>query len=305
MRILYGIGILVSAGSAAYVLYVLAANEAWQIDRPTAYALGWRVAAGALVYALSSVFLGAAWWRLLDWAGEAVVHRGLCHGIYGRAQLAKYIPGNVFSFVGRQVLGRRAGFSHWGLAAASILEIVGQISAAGIIGLIGYQSSWTLPVGYRVSILLLAPAGVVASVFLAVVMLRKLNRSERPAFLKRTVTDFARLALIFGLYIPFFVIGGTVLWLLVGAVADGHGAEWTYVLSISAAAWLLGFVVPGAPGGIGVRDAFLIVGLTPVVGGFAASAATIAFRIVTVLGDILYFLISHAFPMRAPGRIED
>jgi uncharacterized membrane protein YbhN (UPF0104 family) len=286
------------------VLYEIVENQVWQIDRADAYALGWRVGAGAFVYAISSVLLGAAWWRLLAWAGETIAHKGICHGIYGRAQLAKYVPGNVFSFVGRQVLGHRAGLSHWGLAAASVLEIAGQLLAAGLIGMTGYRTSWHLPAGHGLPLLTLLLIAALLAACLAVVVLRKRENAASLKFMQRPVKDYVRLVIIFGLYVPFFVIAGTILWFVIQGVADHSRIEWTYVLSISAVAWLLGFVVPGAPGGIGVRDAILIVGLTPAIGGYAASAATVAYRVVTVLGDILYFLVSHALPVEAPKPID-
>lgn len=42
------------------------------------------------------------------------------------------------------------------------------------------------------------------------------------------------------------------------AVASGVAK----LIGIEAAAWLVGFVVPGAPGGLGVREAVLIAGLS-------------------------------------------
>lgn len=304
-RALYVMGIVITVACAGYVLYELIENEVWRVDRETFYALGWYVPAAALVYAVTSISLGAAWWRLLRWSGEPVSERAICHGIYGRSQLAKYVPGNVFSFVGRQVLGRRAGFSHRGLAVASVLEIAGQVLSAGMIMLIGSQFSSTPEVDYTVQISLLGIAGFAVAVALTLVTLRKLAKTANQPLLKRTVLDFAHLMLNFSIYILFFLVGGTLLWVILTVIADHRAIEWTYVLSVGAAAWILGFIVPGAPGGIGVRDALLIAGLAPIVGGPAATIATIAYRIVTVIGDIVYFLISYAFPIRKTDRIEE
>jgi len=54
--------------------------------------------------------------------------------------------------------------------------------------------------------------------------------------------------------------------------------------------WLVGFVVPGAPGGIGVREAVFIILLAPLVGEANALTYSIAVRLVTIGGDILFYL---------------
>jgi uncharacterized membrane protein YbhN (UPF0104 family) len=59
------------------------------------------------------------------------------------------------------------------------------------------------------------------------------------------------------------------------------------VAAALAGAWIVGFVIPGASAGIGVREAAVILLLSPAVG--AANAAVIAtiYRIVTAGGDAL------------------
>jgi len=56
-------------------------------------------------------------------------------------------------------------------------------------------------------------------------------------------------------------------------------------------AWAVGFVTPGAPAGIGVREALLLVVLSPTLGAADASLLTLALRVATTLGDILCFAI--------------
>ena len=58
-------------------------------------------------------------------------------------------------------------------------------------------------------------------------------------------------------------------------------------------AWLAGFIIPGAPGGIGVREAVLIFFVTPIIGEPQSIAVAIALRFVTLLGDVCFFVISE------------
>jgi hypothetical protein len=60
-------------------------------------------------------------------------------------------------------------------------------------------------------------------------------------------------------------------------------------------AWLIGFATPGSPAGLGVREAVLITLLdSPSIEDTLLVAVLIS-RIVTVLGDMLFFAISSLF----------
>ena len=52
-----------------------------------------------------------------------------------------------------------------------------------------------------------------------------------------------------------------------------------------ALAWLLGYVMPGAPAGVGVRETVLVIGLGPALGEADALVVALAYRFVTVLVD--------------------
>ena len=81
------------------------------------------VVAGAVLYAALSLLLSGAWQTILARAGAgAPVSLRTCYEVYGRSQIAKYVPGNVFHFVGRQLLGRSAGWAQGAIALSSVVE---------------------------------------------------------------------------------------------------------------------------------------------------------------------------------------
>ena len=55
-------------------------------------------------------------------------------------------------------------------------------------------------------------------------------------------------------------------------------------------AWLIGFITPGAPGGIGVREASVLVTTSAIMGPGPALLFAAATRIVTLGGDALFAL---------------
>ena len=95
---------------------------------------------GALLYALLSVLLALAWWWLAGIYGpRPSVRAG--YAVYARSQLAKYLPGNAFHYVSRQLLGRRAGLSHPALVASGLLEMGSLLLAAVLLAGVGLSSA--------------------------------------------------------------------------------------------------------------------------------------------------------------------
>ena len=61
-------------------------------------------------------------------------------------------------------------------------------------------------------------------------------------------------------------------------------------------AWLVGYVVIGAPGGLGVREAAYVALLQPFVGDIGTLAAiALTLRLVTVMGDALFSALAIVY----------
>ena len=99
------------------------------------------------------------------------------------------------------------------------------------------------------------------------------------------------LLICFFLYFVNFLNLGLILELIALRLFDADGHNILALSSIFATAWIAGFVTPGAPGGLGVREAVLLSALIPVYGPAAAVGMAIVLRIVTTLGDGAAFLV--------------
>ena len=75
------------------------------------------VASSSVVYAVLTLPLAAAWAILLARAPGANFVSAV--EVFGRFQIAKYIPGNVFHLVGRQLLGVTKGWPQGAVAVAN------------------------------------------------------------------------------------------------------------------------------------------------------------------------------------------
>jgi len=89
---------------------------------------------GAVGLTVVFYFVLALSWAIMiqkkGWKGSDL---SIALSIYARNSILKYIPGNVFHFIGRNVSGRRLGRGHVRLAGATLFEIVFSIISAVLI----------------------------------------------------------------------------------------------------------------------------------------------------------------------------
>src|SRR6267143_6366547 len=85
--------------------------------------------------------LGVIAWVILLRGGSIALPFKQAYSIMGKAQIAKYLPGNVFHFFGRITVGNRAGLPAEAIVLSMGVEtIIVAVTAAGI-SLIGLSLS--------------------------------------------------------------------------------------------------------------------------------------------------------------------
>jgi hypothetical protein len=261
----------------------LALRHAADLPTPPSGSLAFAGMAGSVVLHLLTLVAGGAAWKLLLAACGAPARLRLALGIHLFSQPAKYLPGNVGQLAGRVALGRRHGLSLSPLLRTLALEAAGVIAAAAVcllaalaVGEIepppGLPPAWALGA--------LTAAGLAVA---AVVLARKSPRS---------VPDLSGALL---LYLGIFGIYGLSALLLLRTLL-GHPAEIGLLACAGAfaAGWIGGFFTPGAPAGLGVREAILVTLLSPSLGPEMALGLAVAFRVVTTLGDGAGFALGAA-----------
>lgn len=65
------------------------------------------------------------------------------------------------------------------------------------------------------------------------------------------------------------------------------------IIVTSAAAWIAGFITPGAPAGVGIREAILVLSLTQLFDASLAVIVTFMYRLITVVGDFTFLVSSR------------
>lgn len=258
---------------------------------------GWDIAgvtlASAVLYGCAVAFMGLLWSLLLRPPHQALdaTRTRLVVAGYMKGMFAKYLPGNVFHYAARHALGRQLGISHAHLTTAAAVEIMMQLGASSfIIVLMGQPVLEQLLPGLpRVPpwLALLIPTVAVA--------IASLPRPSKLRWFPRL--PVLRMAAAFCGYVGFYVMfGGLFTGLLTWA--SGTPADPTRVIPTASLAWLVGFVVPGAPAGAGLREAALALANGERHASQATLAAIMLFRLATMGGDFLAFAASWLLSLR-------
>lgn len=245
------------------------------------------VTASAFAYATIVQLCALAWRLLLAAVDDPSLSVGQALAICGRAQIYKYLPSNVLHMVGRYSLSRKAGASNRALAFAQIAELLTIVLAAAAISALFARAILVHAFDrHRVDSpacgdALVTGGLVVLAISVAVAVYLRMARRGRRALVG--------VALAFILYVLFFIGSGLLVVLLCRSLSDA--SVMAELIGIGAVAWLVGFVVPGAPGGLGVRETVLITGLsTAGIPTTEATAVALGYRFVTVVGDCLVLL---------------
>lgn len=246
-----------------------------QLDWSALAAWQWAALGGlSLVYGASNLLLVAAWRNLLGLAGYKT-SAVWAFEIYGKSQVAKYMPGNIFHLAGRQALGMASGAPPAALAKSIFWELVLLACAGACVACFSLPLVWP------------SVTASLATVIAAIVLIAGLmvvRNYCRPGFASALLWQIVFLAVAGFLF--------AVILTMLGAAEHRGVAGWIQVVGAYALAWLAGFVMPGAPAGLGIREVVLLLLLGRTVSEGGLLTAVVLSRAVTAIGDMLFFAAS-------------
>jgi hypothetical protein len=292
------LGVLALAASLAY-LGATAVRHAASFPQVAWSSRAVAALAGAMGLYLIIVLAGSAAWYLLLRSTGATAPLIAVLTIWGRAQAGKYLPGNIGQYLGRAALAWQHGIPVHQSALTLVFETIGLVVTAAACALLAglRGSSAGSPLDDPWKIALLATGAVAVPFLLAHVLERWFPEAlrKRLGVARLPVPSVPTLGACLALYAVCFVCGGLSFELLArGLFGAGSAASWAWVIPAFALSWVAGFVTPGAPAGLGVREALLVGATAPLYGPGAALSTALALRVVTVLGDGIAFLAGTA-----------
>lgn len=262
-----------------------------------------RVHPSALLLVASVLVLVVA--RLLDCEGWHRLMAGFGRDRIGNvrvftvAELFRYLPGGVAHFGARYRLARAEGVAPADVVALSTVDLALRLGV-GVLSFVVAISVWPgVPRQYVWLALVLLPA-LAAAASPAVVgrclalAQRKLNREVTPVELsQRTVVGASAWFTVSSL------ARGAAVWLALAAVTPMTPRDVVPVTGAAALAWVVGVVVPFAPGGLGVREATAVALLVTFVTLDVATFAALFSRAGIIVAE---FVVAGAVAAAARGR---
>lgn len=251
------------------------------------------LAAVACLFAVSAMQLVARWTLLIAY-GYPLSWRIQLPAAWV-PQLGKYVPGGIASVGGAVILLRKHGVpAAIGLTVALLLDALAVM--AGLI--VSTPLLLWEPIRQRwphawIACVILTVGGLVmlhprVFVWLLNLLLKRIRRQP--------ITQVPPIARYLWPVIASFgqwVFAGFALWFMTGAVTPVTIQLVPLFIACAALAMTVSYLMPFAPGGLGIREALYLVTLGPVIGAKIA-VVVVAMRIVQTLIEVLLALVGAA-----------
>ena len=253
-------------------------------------ALGWATLALAYgITMLAHIWSGWVWTWMLDELNQPVPTSQFIQ-VYLKTNIAKYLPGNVWHYYGRILAARNAGVSPNIATLSVLLEPLIMAASALIVVLLSIQS--------------IAIQGSLRGLLL--IVLATILIALHPRFLNLAIRFFSRLKLkssttnsvdvktfqvqgypwrpLLG-YLGFIGLRGAGFLLTVLALSSVEISQIPLLIGAFSLAWLVGLVVPVAPGGLGVFEVTAIAMLQHSFSAGLVVSAIAFYRLISILAE--------------------
>lgn len=250
---------------------------------------GWTMLAIALlVTLLAHTWSGWVWTWILQAFKQPIGVRWALQ-VYLKTNIAKYLPGNVWHFYGRISAVKGAGGSVGAASISVLLEPLLMAAAALAIALMSGALGWINTVsdsrmwGLQILGLIVVLLGVHPRVLNPIV--QRLSRSKKVTDTGDFYIERYPLLPLLG-EMGFLGFRGTGFLFTLLALGSITPSQILPLLSAFSFAWLLGLVVPGAPGGLGVFEATAIALLDQQLPAVLILTGVALFRLVSILAEL-------------------
>ena len=294
----YGLGLL----SFYYIYLAIRDSELnWSVVQASIQGYDYLLLLLSLMFYIGVMFIGSvlwAWFIKTSSPEQNTKIRSLIL-VHAKSNLAKYLPGNFMHLIGRNVLGGQMGYKNSKIFLATLFEMFYLVATGFLIIFFMYINGMTqihlnsMFLQNNLSQILVLSFAVIF-IMLLVLFRNKIISLIRSYNLKGQIIKTWILASS-GYIIAYLFLGISNLFLF--AVLTDNSIEYmdyTNILFVYVISWLLGFIVPGPPGGLGVREAIYILLLSSHYDLLIVTTLALLLRLMNILGDILYFFISMA-----------
>src|SRR5215218_9741721 len=258
--------------------------------------LKWRLDPGLFVLATVLLALSyglVAWLWGLALGRYAGTRPSAGARIWFLSNLARYVPGNIWSYVGAVELARREGVARrTTLAVMALTQVlsVGVAVLAGLPVLLAERARLGRPA--LLGVVVVAVGAALAALFRR--QLLALAPRHLPGFDPADLTPSAGtvVLLVVG-YAVYWAVTGLAFAALVASLHPLAPGDVPVVVAAYAAAYAAGFLALLTPAGLGVREGVLVVALAPVLPAGPALVVALLSRVWMMLVELAGAAIAH------------
>lgn len=252
-----------------------------------------------VIYIFAFELLASGWFFLINSVQNQKININQARLMFYLSQVGKYIPGNFAHQVGRVVLAKKFNIKiQYSVIALSFENMLLILSA----------SLLSIPVIFKISELQIDTSYlliVIAMTFLVLPILIKIIFQKKTGFKNNSLIEKivkSELSLgdfgLWAFYICHFLIMAFIFYMLLNLVSGDESLSYWKMLPIVSASWVIGFLTPGSPAGLGVREAVLMAGLVGYSHESTLLIVTAMFRVITITGDVLLYVIGLGIQAR-------
>ncbi len=279
----------VIVGGTLFFLLKALKDHASEVAAIRVNGAGWvTIAIALLVTIIAHTWSGWVWGGILNSLNQPVSMRWVIP-VYLKTNLAKYLPGNVWHFYGRIMAVTNAGGSLGAATLSVLLEPLLMAAAALLMAVSGSQvntESRTL----QVICLFVIGVGIhprILNLFIKLLSRFKGKTTDAEIFKLKQYPFLPLLG-----HLGFLVLRGGGFLLTLMALTPVHFNQIPQLLSAFSMAWVLGLVIPGAPGGIGVFEATALALLDQQFSPALLISVVALFRIVSILAEAIAAVVA-------------
>ncbi len=266
-------------------------------------AAGVGVSAASILLALLAILLSGVIWQVLLKDQQVRRPLGKVLSLFLVSQFGKYLPGNIGQFVGRVALARDIGIPVPVTLATMLTEVLWSIGTAlGVSALSLYlflgDGVASLPPWLSTASLSMCFVALLAAPWIGITLLRRVFPGAIGKVLaggELRPPGWGAALWVSALYVGCYACMGLILRLQSQVFFGAPEAPLLEVSGFFALAWLAGYLLPGAPAGIGVRESVMLVLFSPLFGETTAIALGVTLRLATTLADALAFLLGSGW----------
>ena len=243
----------------------------------------------SFIFCVLSIYLNAyAWKYIIKWFGEEFNNNNLV-SFYVLTNVLKYVPGGIWHFVERFNFIKRISNPQIALYS-TLIEPYFMLSGSFLLASLGVIFS---PLYFFLILPLLF-----LNRKLIYLVLKKLGSLKGKVFevlrLANSKDQFGRINIIsfFPLRALFLEIGFVLskfigFYICLNTFYTNNNLNIIYLLAVFSLSWSIGLVVPTAPGGVGVFEAFLLFFVGRIIPQNVILVSLIYFRIISTSADLL------------------